>query len=179
METWIALFRGINVGGNNILPMAALRKELESLKLTNVRTYIQSGNVVFNSSAKSPDLLGSKISKHIELHHGFRPQVLIISQSELKAAIEKNPFREATTDPKSLHFYFLSETAAAANISALDQLKTSTEQYKLIDRVFYLYAPDGIGRSKLAAKAEKQLGVVTTARNYRTVEKLLLLANTP
>jgi uncharacterized protein (DUF1697 family) len=90
----------------------------------------------------------------------------------LLAAIESNPFPQAVADPKTLHFFFLSEPASEPDTEALDKAKTSTEQYKLTDGVFYLYAPHGIARSKLAANAEKHLGVATTARNYRTVDKL-------
>ncbi|GBF26870.1 hypothetical protein MnTg04_00016 [bacterium MnTg04] len=173
MGTWIALIRSINVGGNNILPMAELRNDFESLKFTNVRTYIQSGNVVFDSTAKTPSLLARKISGRIEKRYGFRPYILILSREDLLTAIESNPFPKAVSDPKTLHFSFLAEPAVDPDTKALDNAKSPTENYKLTDRVFYLHAPDGIGRSKLAANAERYLGVVTTARNYRTVDKLM------
>ncbi len=175
METWIALFRGINVGGNKLLPMAKLKRDLESLKLTNVRTYIQSGNVVFDSTIKSPSSLTKKISDCIEKQHGFRPQVLLLSHDDLEKAVESNPFHSAVSSPKTLHFFFLAAPAESPDIDAIDKAASPTEDYKLIDHVFYLHAPDGIGRSKLAANAEKYLGVVTTARNYNTVEKLLAI----
>lgn len=173
MTTWIALFRGINVGGNNILPMAELRSDLQSLKLRNVRTYIQSGNAIFDSEAKTASFLTKKISRQIEKQHGFRPHLLILDREELLAAIKSNPFPKAISNPKTLHFYFFAEPVTNPDMKALDKAKIPTEKYKLMNRVFYLYAPDGIGRSKLAANAEKYLGVVTTARNYRTVDKLL------
>ncbi len=173
MRTWIALLRGINVGGKHILPMAKLRSDLESLKCANIRTYIQSGNVVFDSTAKAPSSLARKISDRIEKQHGFRPRVLLLDREELLAAIDSNPFPQAIPDPKSLHFSFLAEPAVEPDIQALDKAKSPTESYRLTDRVFYLHAPDGIGRSKLAANAEKYLGVATTGRNYRTVDKLL------
>ena len=173
MQTWIALFRGINVGGNNILPMAKLKSDLESLNLKNVRTYIQSGNVVFDSIAKTATSLSKRIARRIEERHGFRPQILILNREDLLTAIDSNPFPKAVSDPKTLHFLFLAEPASDPDTEALDDMKTSSERYKLTDGVFYLHAPDGIGRSKLAANAEKHLGVVTTGRNYRTVDKLL------
>jgi len=172
MQTWIALLRGINVGGHNILPMAKLKSDLESLQLHNVRTYIQSGNAVFDSAVKTASVLSKKIADRIEEQHGFRPQLLLLSRRDLLTAIESNPFPEAASDPKTLHFLFLAEPAANPNIEALDDMKAPTERFKLTSGVFYLHAPDGIGRSKLAASAERQLGVVTTGRNYRTVEKL-------
>lgn len=173
METWIALFRGINVGGNNILPMAKLKSDLASLGLENIRTYIQSGNVVFDTAGETASSLVESIAQQIEEHHGFRPRILILKREDLQAAVASNPFPEAILDPKTLHFSFLAEPATDPNMQALDDVKTSTERYELIDRVFYLHAPDGIGRSKLAAKVEKALGVAATARNYRTVDKLV------
>ena len=173
MQTWIALFRGINVGGNNMLPMAELRNDLEALKLKNVRTYIQSGNLIFDSTAKAASSLTKKIVRMIDEKYGFQPHVLILNRDDLLTAVEANPFPKAVPHPKTLHFFFLAAPPAEPNTKALDDAKASTENYKLTDRVFYLHAPDGIGRSKLAAKAEKHLGVVSTGRNYRTVEKLL------
>lgn len=175
MATWIGLFRGINVGGNNILPMADLRRDLESLQLTNVRTYIQSGNVVFDSAAKTPSSLTKQIGNRIEQQHGFRPHLLIINREDLLHAIKSNPFRKAVSHPKTLHFFFLAKPAADPDMKGIDNAKSPTENYRLTDRVFYLHAPDRIGRSKLAANAERLLGVVTTARNYRTVDKLWAL----
>lgn len=176
MPTWIALFRGINVGGNNILPMAELRSDLELLKLKNVRTYIQSGNVVFESTAKTASSLSRRIGAQIEKQYGFRPHILILDRQDLLSAIESNPFPREVSNPKTLHFCFLAEPAANPDMKAIDSARIPSERYKLTDRVFYLHAPDGIGRSKLAAKVEKYLGVVTTGRNYRTVDKLMSLA---
>ena len=176
MPRWIALFRGINVGGNNVLPMKELVSHLEALKLKNVRTYIQSGNVVFDTEEKNLGSLTTKIAKRIERQHGFRPQVLLIGREELQNAIQANPFPQAVSDPKSLHFFFLEKPAPKANIQALDLAKTPTESYVLKGSVFFLHAPDGIGRSKLAASAERHLGVAATARNYRTVEKIAEMA---
>lgn len=172
MQTWIALFRGINVGGNNVLRMAALRTLLESLGLMQVRSYIQSGNVVFESEAGSAATLSESITGLVEAQHGFRPKLLLITESDLLEAMASNPFPDAVSEPKTLHFFFLAEPSSKPNTEALDQAKAPSESYRITDRVFYLHAPDGIGRSKLAASAEKHLGVVTTARNYRTVDKL-------
>jgi uncharacterized protein (DUF1697 family) len=177
MTRWIALFRGINVGGNNLLPMKQLILDLEAMKLQNIKTYIQSGNVVFDSGAKDAKLLAKSIGERIEREHGFLPQVLLLSLNDLQRAIRENPFPEAISDPPSLHFFFLEQPARSPNITALDAAKAATENYVLTDRVLYLHAPDGVGRSKLAATAEKKLGVTATARNYRTVEKLLALAS--
>ena len=177
MQTWIALFRGINVGGNNILPMAELRSGLEALKFQNVRSYIQSGNVVFESSSKSAASLGKRIAGWVEEGFGFRPQVLLLKREDLLAAVEQNPFPGAISEPKTLHFSFLATTPSKPDHAALERAKAATERYALVGSVFYLHAPDGIGRSKLAASAEKHLGVVTTSRNYNSVDKLLTLVS--
>jgi uncharacterized protein (DUF1697 family) len=177
MTRWIALFRGINVGGNNIVPMKQLVRDLEALKLQNVKTYIQSGNVVFDSPSKDAALLRKSIRERIEQEYGFVPEVLLLRLEDLQQAIKENPFPDAVSDPKSLHFFFLQTPAAKPNTRALEAARTATESYLVTDRVFYLHAPDGIGRSRLAATAEKSLGAAATARNYRTVEKLLALAS--
>ncbi len=177
MATWIGLFRGVNVGGNSRLPMVQLKSELEALGFKNVRTYIQSGNVVFESPSKSISSLATKIRDRIAEQFGFRPHLLLLGRDDLLAAIAANPFPNAVAAPQSLHFFFLAEPPLQANAQALDAIKLPTEKFKITDRVFYLLAPDGIGRSKLAANAEKHLGVVTTARNYRTVDNLRSMVN--
>ncbi|OYP37615.1 DUF1697 domain-containing protein [Rhodopirellula sp. MGV] len=173
MQTWIALLRGINVGGNNRLPMAKLKAELESLKLNNVRTYIQSGNVVFECNGKAKPPLRKKILDCIDTHHGFRPQLFLLTVDELQAAVDSNPYPEATAEPKTLHFFFLDKPANEADMTALGKLQTADEHFTITEQVAYLFAPNGIGKSKLAANMEKHLGVTTTARNYRTVDKVL------
>ncbi len=163
LVTWIALLRGVNVGGHGKLPMAELRKLLTELGYSQVRTTIQSGNVVL----KSESACAQKIAGAIEQQFGFRPDVIVLSEIEFRTAAEANPYAEST------HFYFLDQTPEAPNLAKLTELKASDEQFSLLDKVFYLHAPAGIGRSKLAARAEKLLGVAATARNQRTVAKLL------
>jgi uncharacterized protein (DUF1697 family) len=179
MHTWIALFRGINVGGKNILPMNRLVRDLQSLKLENVRTYIQSGNAVFQSSRAIPDTFADKVARQIANRHGFKPHVLILSSDELQIAIAQNPFPEAEADPKTLHLFFLSSVAPAPDIDSLGDAGSPSERFKLTDRVFYLHAPDGVGKSKLAANAEKYVGVPVTARNWRTVQRLSEMTKAP
>ena len=174
MKTVIAFFRGINVGGRHILPMHELLETLENMGLENVQTYIQSGNVIFQSQQGHSAGLSSAISSSIEDSKGFRPGVFLLNRKELQTAVENNPFN--IDDGKLVHFFFLSAIPNDTDPDSLAALKSDTEEYKLINRVFYLYAPDGIGRSKLAAKVEKALGVPITARNWNTVRKVLSLA---
>ena len=175
METWIALLRGINVGGNNILPMKDLRVLLENLSLSDVRTYIQSGNCVFRSDDTDPANLASRIASGIEQEFGFNPPTLVIRKDELAAAVDANPFPDG--DPKTVQLSFLFEPAENADLDTLEALKVPSEQFKLTDTVFYLHAPDGIGRSKLVEKVGKCIPVEMTGRNLRTALKLLDMAS--
>jgi len=176
MHTWIVLFRGINVGGKNIIPMAELRALFEDLGFKQVKSYIQSGNVICQSLEPDPVLLRQTIGDAVHARFGVQLPIIILSQSALKAAFEANPFPEADADTKSLHLYFLSAEPAQPDLAAMTKRQTGSEYFRLIGSVFYLYAPEGIGRSKLAAQAEKLLGVDATARNGRSVNKILELA---
>ncbi|MCA9929921.1 MAG: DUF1697 domain-containing protein [Anaerolineales bacterium] len=173
MNIFVALLRGINVGGRNKLPMRELVQILESLGLSNVKTYIQSGNAIFQTPRTGQTKLAEDISTTIGQSHGFTPHVLLLSLDELKTAVSQNPFPEAADAPKTLHLYFLTSAPAQPDLTTLESLKTAREQFQLINNVFYLYAPDGIGRSKLAERVERALGVAATARNWRTVSKVL------
>jgi uncharacterized protein (DUF1697 family) len=176
MKTYVALFRGLNVGGNNILPMTDLVALLENIGLRNVRTYVQSGNAVFQSEEEDTSLLSDRIQAAIEESHGFEPQVLLLEPEAVEKAVGSNPFPEAEQEPKTLHVYFLASSPERPDLDALERIKGDRERFVLEDGVFYLHAPDGIGRSKLAAHAEKLLGVPVTARNWRTVRKVMEMA---
>jgi uncharacterized protein (DUF1697 family) len=172
MTTLIALLRGINVGGNNPLPMKELSALLTGMGLRDVQTYIQSGNVVFRCELKNKATLAAKITAAIKGQHGFAPHVLLLETAELKKAMAGNPYPVAEPNPKSLHLFFLDEAPQHPDLKALDAFKTDSERYELVGKVFYLHAPDGVGNSKLAARAENLLGVAATARNWNTVCKL-------
>ncbi len=177
MKTYIGLFRGINVGGNNILPMKELVALLGNIGCRNVKTYIQSGNVVLQSKEKNVSRLSSKIGAEIKKSHGFEPQVLLLELEEMKKAVESNPFPEAESEPKSLHLNFLTSVPENPDLKALESLKKESERFDLKGKVFYVHAPEGLGRSKLAANAEKFIGVSMTGRNWRTVCKIMAMAH--
>ena len=168
MKTWIALLRGINVGGHHVVRMRDLEGHLEAGGFSGVRTYIQSGNVVLQCRERP----GARIGNLIEQHYGFRPAVLVLSPEELRQAAAANPF-----DPeggKKVHFYFCAREPREVDHDLLETLKGPNEAFRLIGRVLYLYAPDGIGRSRLAEKIGKALpGTDLTARNLNTINKLL------
>ena len=176
MTTWIAFFRGINVGGRNILPMKELQALLSELGCVDVVTYIQSGNVIFRHKEGQATSLSQTISQAVLNRFHFAPYVLLMTAKYLKSALAANPFPAAIENPKTLHLLFLSAIPTEVDIDGLEKLKSTSENFKLIEQVFYLHAPDGIGRSKLAARAEKLLGVPTTGRNWRTAQKILELA---
>jgi len=171
VNTYIALLRGINVGGKNTLPMKDLTGILECMGYSDVSTYIQSGNAVFRSKTKCSNKTAIEIGSKIMESHGFTPKILLLEVSELKDAIENNPFR--AEDGKGLHFFFLEAKPNNPDLTKLMNLKSASEEFKLDGSVFYLLAPDGIGHSKLAAAVEKSMGVAATARNWNTVNKLI------
>jgi uncharacterized protein (DUF1697 family) len=170
---WVALLRGINVGGNRKLPMADLKAILTVAGCTDVVTYIQSGNAVFAHDAPEAKTLEGAIQKAT----GMAVPVVLRSASQLQAVIDDNPFDEP--DPTKLHVGFLAgapaEGAAAALAAAAASLPTDREKFALIGDHLYLHLPDGMGRAKLPLS----LGVLktpVTVRNWRTVLKLAALA---
>ncbi|MES2046993.1 MAG: DUF1697 domain-containing protein [Pseudomonadota bacterium] len=175
MNTYIAFLRGINVGGNNSLPMKQLVAILEDAGARKIKTYIQSGNAVFQSTEKNLPQLSKNLAAEIKKRHGFEPYIHILAAEAVNRAIEENPFPEAVADPSSLHLGFLASKPANPNLEKLSSLKKESERFHLGDGVFYLHAPEGIGRSKLAASSEKLLGVPMTDRNWRTVCKVMEL----
>ncbi|HEX6983027.1 MAG TPA: DUF1697 domain-containing protein [Balneolaceae bacterium] len=174
MSTYITLLRGINVGGHNKLPMKELVGLLEDLGFHNVKTYIQTGNIVFKSGKNAAELAES-IKTEIEQNHGFAPHVLVLKLDEFKKAMASNPFAEAESEPKTLHLYFLDAEPKNPDLESLENIKKDNERFMLKGKTFYLHTPEGVGRSKLAARAEKALGVAATARNWRTVDKIRVI----
>lgn len=148
--------------------MKELVELLEANGFVNVKTYIQSGNVVLQSSAKP----GEKIGQLIEQKFGFKPNVHLLSKADLGKAAANNPYE--TDQGKQVHFFFFEEEPKSVDYKFLDEFKSGAEDYKLIKKVLYLYAPDGIGRSNLAQKMGKAFPkIAVTARNLNTINKLL------
>jgi uncharacterized protein (DUF1697 family) len=172
---YVALLRGVNVGGK-VLPMKELRLAFEEAGCTGVQTYIQSGNVVCRSAASRAQGLSTQVAAAVTKRHGFTPGVMVLTRRELERAAADNPFPEAEDDPKSLHLFFLGGSPTTADRAGLEALAARRERFVLKGKVFYLHAPAGFGASKLAARAERLLGVPATARNWRTVMALLEMA---
>jgi uncharacterized protein (DUF1697 family) len=174
MPTYIALLRGIG-GGIRSLQMKALIEALEAIGLSDVRTYIATGNVVFSNRKKAPQL-AKQIEACIQEEFGFECTTVVLSVEELERAAKGNPFPQADKEPKSLHLFFLAQKPKTPKLEAMNEIKAPTEQIVLKDQVLYFYAPSGFGDSKLASRIERLLGVPATARNWRTVGKLLEMA---
>ncbi len=170
MKSQIALLRGINVGGKNVLPMKELVGIFRAMGCDKIRTYIQSGNVVFTSGRTWGAQEAETIREAIFDAKGFSPHVLILGEDAWHAATGNNPF--PTTEGKALHCFFLDSKPEQPDLERLAGLRKETERFTLAGNIFYLFAPEGVGRSKLAAAAEAALGVPATARNWNTVMKL-------
>ena len=173
---WIALLRGVNVVGRRQVPMQELAATLQRAGLKSVRTYIQSGNVLFQSARGTARSLSTQIAQLVERQFGFAPQVMVISQQQLAEAIAGNPFPQAAQNHKALHLFFLSEEPTDPDLELLTRLQAGREAFALKQGVFYLYTPDGFPDSKIAQKVERALGVHATARNWRTANQLLAMA---
>ncbi len=189
MATYVALLRGINVGGRNKVAMADLKRVVDALGHTDVRTYVNSGNVVFEAagraSAKEGDLLAGVIEKAISSELGVSPAVLVRSAAELATTAGANPYQDES-DPKKVHVVFLAgpptadeqAVAKAAEREAVE--KGSRDGMTIMRRAMYLHTPDGFGRSVLAELLSRRKSspmATGTARNFSTVTKLLAMCN--
>ena len=169
----VALLRGINVGGAGTLPMADLREIVLDCGMEDVRTYIQSGNVVFRSP-KAGTSVEQRLQKAIRDATELDPEVHVRTVEELRKVVDANPFTDRASDPKQLHITFLGEDPQEPG---LDPEEFAPEAWEVGDRVVYLYLPDGMGRSKLAAQLARAGDRTGTSRNWRTITKLLEMAN--
>jgi uncharacterized protein (DUF1697 family) len=168
----VALLRGINVGGNNLLPMKDLAKMFADAGCKDVRTYIQSGNVVFDAPAGAPGI-ADLIVRNIEKRFGFRTPVILRTSQQLLKTIRENPFLPAVADQRWLHVYFLANRASAGAIAGLDPNRSVPDAFQVLGQEIYLHLPNGMGRSKLTnAYFDSKLSTTCTARNWATVLKL-------
>jgi uncharacterized protein (DUF1697 family) len=178
MTTYISLLRGINVSGQKKIKMAALKIVYESLKFEHVKTYIQSGNVVFQSS-NDKVTIKNNIETAINEHFAFDVPVLILTQEQLENTTKNLPFLAINIEEEGskIIVFFLSESISNDQENTLGAYLTNSEQLVLDQNVIYLYCPEGSGKSKLTNKlVETKLGLTSTARNIKTVNKLLSLA---
>ena len=177
LSTYVALLRGINVGGKNLLPMVALVDMFGDFGCTKVKSYIQSGNVVFSATASCAAGLPEKIAGKIQAKFKFRPPVVMRSADALAAIVEQNPFLTAGVEEDFLHVGFLADAPAAAKVKLLDSNRSPGDRFQIHGREIYLHLPDGMGKTKLTnAYFDSTLQTVCTFRNWRTVLKLVELS---
>ena len=175
METYISILRGINVSGQKKILMADLKTLYENLQFKNVKTYIQSGNVVFKSEKKLADTETAKrIEEAIQKEYGFHVPVIIRSHKELDKVIASNPFSsEKNIDLKKLHVTFLSEFPSKEKLQELKSVDFSPDEFTIQGKEIYLHIPVSYGETKLSNSFfEKKLKVTATTRNWNTVNKL-------
>ncbi|MEU5523530.1 DUF1697 domain-containing protein [Streptomyces sp. NPDC047860] len=175
---YAALLRGVNVGGGRKVPMAELRAVIGGLGHDDVRTHLQSGQAVFSSGRGDEESLAGELAAAIERHFGFAVDVIVRDHAYLKAVADACPFPAGTLEPKQLHVTYFSEPVTAERFAEIDPAVYLPEEFRLGDRVLYLYAPNGLGRSKLAEHLSKpriNKGLVATSRNWNTVTKLVEL----
>ena len=170
--TYVALLRGINVGGKNMLPMKDLAGMFAAAECTKVRTYIQSGNVIFEAPVGAPGIADT-ITANIEKRFGFRIPVILRSSQQLLKTIRDNPYLAAVEDQRWLHVYFLANAPNARSIAALDPERSAPDAFHVRGQEIYLHLPNGMARTKLTnAYFDSKLSTTCTARNWATVLKL-------
>jgi uncharacterized protein (DUF1697 family) len=173
----IGLLRGINLGPRNRIPMPALRDCLASDGLQDVKTYVQSGNVVVTSD-ETPEELARRCEALIASTFGLDIPVIARTRDELAEVVRLNPLREVADNPKRYQVTFLSAEPEHDQLERLAALAAPAEELVAVGREIYSWHPAGVGRSKLWGRiAGTGLGVTATARNWTTVEALLQIAD--
>ncbi len=174
MPTYISMLRGINVGGHKKIKMDQLRNSFETLGFEQVKTYIQSGNVVFRAGKLSTVTLSRKVEATILNDFGFTVSVISRTQDEMERTIQNNPFlKERGIDQTKLHVTFLSEAPAASAFQKMQVLIAAPDRSRCVGREIYFYLPNGVSQSSLwKTPWERTLSVVTTMRNWKTVNSI-------
>lgn len=176
MATYICLLRGINVSGKNIIPMAKLKEAFEQSGFQQVRTYIQSGNIIFASTPKNAGKIELEIENLILSNFDLRIKSMVLALADFKKILELNPFKkEAESDPSKMILTFLERIPGSEDLQKIPA--SGKDQWQSIDRCVYLFCPDGYGKTKLTHSVfESKLKLKATARNWKTCEQLVLLA---
>ncbi|MBZ9808201.1 DUF1697 domain-containing protein [Mesorhizobium sp. BR1-1-9] len=175
-NVFIALFSGINVGGNRIVRMADLRAFFEDLGFCDVATYVQSGNAVFRSEKGDAATLTKEIEAAFEKKWGFHSRIMVRDLGWVERLVRENPYPEIAEEPTKLHAYALERAPTAEEVARLAERCTGPERFEIKGDVLYLHAPDGLGKSVFANLIPRTLKVPGTARNWRSVLALLEMA---
>ncbi|MGC6429925.1 MAG: DUF1697 domain-containing protein [Jejuia sp.] len=175
MTKYIALLRGINVSGQKKIPMAELRKILSEVGLENVQTYIQSGNVIFQSLETKKQVLTSKIQESIKACFGFEVPILVLKPEDLQQIFDSCPFPQEKKE--NSYFMMLYSEADDVLVEEISKISYPNEEFLITDSAVYFYCSVGYGKAKLGNNFfERKLKVTATARNYNTMVKLLSLS---
>jgi uncharacterized protein (DUF1697 family) len=176
MTTYISILRGINVNGQNLIKMDALRALYSSLGLEQVQSYIQSGNVLFQCAGATPQQLSERISAAIRLQWNMEVPVLVFSREYLHQAVAENPF-VGNADPVHLHLTFLAQMPDEELLSSLDAQAYAPDRFIVLGQIVYLHCPNGYGKTKLSNQFwERKLRVQATTRNWKSCQELLRLS---
>jgi len=176
MNTYISMLRGINVSGQKQVRMAELKRQYEALDLKNVHTYLQSGNVIFDSEAQDTEALAHAIEARMEASFFFSVPVLIRTAADFRRIIENHPFQDE--EPVRVLVTFLYERPGLAKLDELSRYEDKVDQFAIGEQEIFLFCPGGYGRTKLSNTFfEKRLGVIATTRNWKTVNALYKMAN--
>jgi uncharacterized protein (DUF1697 family) len=178
MTVYISLLRGINVGPQKTVKMEELVALYESLDLENVRTYLRSGNVLFDSGDPEPEILAATLEEQIIRTLGFPVKILIRTAADIRQITTNNPFlQEDAKDPKTLHVTFLSDLPSAVLLDDVNMIKDETDRFVIRGREVYLSCPNGYGRTRFSNTFfERKLGLAATTRNWKTVMALAAMA---
>ena len=174
MQTYISILRGINVGGHKMIKMDALRKMYETLDFTGVKTYIQSGNVIFVYKKANCEDLENKIAENIVKIFGFDVPVMVKTSDEILEVLQNNPFLEKPDeDEKALHVTFLSKIPDAADVEKIKNVEYAGDEFVIVGKNVYLYCVNSYHKTKLSNNFfENKLKVTATTRNWKTVNEL-------
>jgi uncharacterized protein (DUF1697 family) len=178
MPVYIVLLRGINIGPHKRMKMEKLRASCEALGFAGVKSYIQSGNVIFKAPKLSPVALAKKLGECIVNDFGFSSEVISRTREEMKAIVDGNPIlKEGGVDPSKLHVVFLSQCPSAAALKKLQELTLAPDRVSSGDKEIYFYFPNGVSGSSLwKHPLDRVIGVPGTMRNWKTVTTLSQIA---
>jgi uncharacterized protein (DUF1697 family) len=176
MQKYISILRGINVGGHKIIKMDALRKMYESLDFVDVKTYIQSGNVIFVCKKTNCEDLENKIAENIVKTFGFDVPIMVTEIEVMENVLENNPFiKEQNEDEKTLHVTFLSKIPDAEAVEKIKNTTYEGDKFVIVGKIIYLYCANSYHKTKLSNNFfEKKLNVSATTRNWKTVRELAI-----
>jgi uncharacterized protein (DUF1697 family) len=177
-DIYVALLRGINLGGKNKLPMKGLAAMFAGAGCREVHTYIQSGNVIFQASQDVARRVPSEIAHAIAERFGFQVPLVTRTAAEIAQVAQSNPFLQDGADPDTLHVAFVAETPSAGKVDSLDKDRSPPDRFAVLGREIYLHCPNGFARTRFTTDYfDRRLGTISTVRNWRTVLKLLELTS--